>query len=315
VVESYTVDGKVVAMPHHAYVGILFYRPELLRKYGYREPPTTWQQLETMATRIQSGERAEGKKDFWGYVWQGGIDEDLTCSGLEWQISEGGGRIIEQDQKISVNNPHTIKAWQRAARWVGSISPPGVVAYGKWDAQNVWASGNAAFLHSWMGDYGLLSRSWPFSGSSSVTFSEFGLANIPGGTAGQGGTLGGNGLGVSKTSTHPNEALELIRFLVRRDAERMRESDRSAGPSNLEVFGLPSIITAYPGLTKSGDRRGGLVVRPSIVAGAKYEDVTRAYIGELHSVLTGEKPPAAAAAELERQLVEITGFQTGAPSK
>jgi hypothetical protein len=51
------------------------------------------------------------------------------------------------------------------------------------------------------------------------------------------------------------------------------------------------------------------------VAGAKYEDVTRAYIEELHSVLTGEKPPAAAAAELERQLVEITGFQTGAPSK
>ena len=315
VVESYTVDGKVVALPHHAYVGILFYRPDLLRKYGYRDPPTTWQQLETMATRIQSGERAGGKKDFWGYVWQGGIDEDLTCSGLEWQISEGGGRIIEHDRKISVNNPHTIKAWQRAARWIGSISPPGVVAYGKWDAQNVWASGNAAFLRSWMGDYGLLSRSWPFSGSPSVGISEFGLANVPGGVAGQGGTLGGNGLAVSKTSTHPSEALQLIRFLIQRDARRMQESDRSAGPSNLEVFGLPSIITAYPGLTKSRDRRGALVVRPSIVAGTKYEDVTRAYIQELHSVLTGKKNSAAAAAELERQLVEITGFQTGAPSK
>jgi trehalose/maltose transport system substrate-binding protein len=108
------------------------YRSDLLRRYGYREPPKTWDELETMATRIQAGERAKGEKDFWGYVWQGGISEDLTCSGLEWQISEGGGRIVENDKTISVSNPLAVRAWKRAARWVGSISPPGVVAYGKW---------------------------------------------------------------------------------------------------------------------------------------------------------------------------------------
>jgi trehalose/maltose transport system substrate-binding protein len=144
VVNSYTVDGKVLAIPHHAYVGTLFYRPDLLRKYKYSEPPKTWNELETMAARIQAGERAKGDRDFWGYVWQGGIDEDLTCNGLEWQVSEGGGQIIEDDHTISVNNPRAVKAWQRAARWIGSISPPGVVAYGKWDAQNVWGSGRAA---------------------------------------------------------------------------------------------------------------------------------------------------------------------------
>ena len=315
VLESYMVDGKVVAIPHHAYIGVLFYRPDLLRKYGYREPPKTWQQLEAMATRIQSGERAAGKKDFWGYVWQGGIDEDLTCSGLEWQISEGGGQIIEHDKKISVNNSQVRKAWQRAARWVGSISPPGVIAYGKWDAQNVWASGNAAFLRSWTGDYALTSRGWPFSGSPPVGISEFGLTNVPGGTAGQGSTLGGNGLAVSRTSMHPSEALELVRFLVRRDAQRKRESDRYEVPSNLELFDLPAIITVYSGHIKSRDRHGGLIARPSVAAGPKYEDVTRAYIREVHSVLAGEKTPAAAAAELEKQLVEITGFPTGPPSK
>jgi signal transduction histidine kinase len=55
------------------------------------------------------------------------VDEDLTCSSLEWQISDAGGRIIEDDKTISVNNPRVIRAWQPAARWVGSISPPGVV--------------------------------------------------------------------------------------------------------------------------------------------------------------------------------------------
>src|SRR5260370_37292435 len=109
-----------------------------------------------MATRIQAGERAKVQKDFWGYVWQGGVSEDLTCAGLEWQMSDGGGRIVEADRTISVNNPRAIRAWQRAARWVGSISPPGVVAYEKWDAENVWLAGMAPFHRAWLSDYSLI---------------------------------------------------------------------------------------------------------------------------------------------------------------
>jgi trehalose/maltose transport system substrate-binding protein len=44
------------------------YGPDLLRQYGYREPPETWDELERMAVRIQAGERAKGQKDFWGYA-------------------------------------------------------------------------------------------------------------------------------------------------------------------------------------------------------------------------------------------------------
>jgi trehalose/maltose transport system substrate-binding protein len=69
-VSSYTVHGKVVAVPFHTHVGVLTYRTDLLREYGYSHPPQTWDELESMAARIQAGERAKGRKDFWGYVWQ-----------------------------------------------------------------------------------------------------------------------------------------------------------------------------------------------------------------------------------------------------
>jgi trehalose/maltose transport system substrate-binding protein len=315
VLASYTVNDEVLAVPHHVYVGVLFYRPDLLRAYGYREPPKTWEQLESMATRIQEGERAKGKKDFWGYVWQGGIDEDLTCNGLEWQVSEGGGRIIENNRTVSINNQQTIRTWQRAAGWVGSISPPSVVAYGKWDAQNVWGSGRAAFLRSWQGDYSLVTRGWPFSGSPPVKINEFGVTTVPGGRGGRVAALGGNGLAVSRSSAHPREALELIRFLLRKDAELMGAARPSEAPTGLELYELPAILKAYPELQKSEESRGGLVARPSVAAGSKYEDVTRSYIRAVHAVLTGEKVPSVAAADLEKELVEITGFRTGPPSE
>jgi trehalose/maltose transport system substrate-binding protein len=87
-IASFTVEGKVVSIPYHMQIGVLAYRTDLLRKYGYTRPPSTWDELERMAARIQAGERAEGKKDFWGYVWQGAAAEGLTCNALEWQVSQ-----------------------------------------------------------------------------------------------------------------------------------------------------------------------------------------------------------------------------------
>jgi trehalose/maltose transport system substrate-binding protein len=308
VVASYTADDKLVAIPRHAYVGVLLYRTDLLQRYGYRKPPKTWDELEMMAGRIQAGERAKGEKGFWGYVWQGAAGEGLTCSGLEWQVGEGGGRIIEDDKTISVNNLQVVRAWQRAARWVGSISPPGVLAYGKSDADNVWFSGKAAFLRAWVSDYSLIS-SHPPPGNAT----QFGVTSVPGGRAGRAGTLGGNGLAISRTSGHPHEALELIRFLLRRDAQLLRAEDHSAPADDLELYELPAILDPYPRVAKLNQNLGGVAARPSIAAGQKYEDVSRAYIRELHSVLAGEKNPSVAAADLEKELVEITGFRTGTP--
>jgi len=81
----------------------------------------------------------------------------------------------------------------------------------------------------------------------------------------------------------------------------------------LEPFELPARLESYPQLAQLGRHGGAVVARPSTVTGQNYESVTRAYIRAVHSVLTGEKIPAAAAAALEKELVEITGFKPGLP--
>jgi trehalose/maltose transport system substrate-binding protein len=305
---SFTVHNKLVAMAYRADIGLLFYRTDLLRQYGYREPPRTWDELESMAARIQAGERAKGRKEFWGFVWQGAADEGLTCDALEWQAAEGGGRIIEENQAISVNNPQAIRAWQRAARWVGSISPPGVVGYREWDSLNVWVAGDAAFMRNWPSAY------VDSQAAGSPLRNKFDIALLPGGKAGRVGTLGGWGLAVSRFSTHPREALELVRYLSRRDVQVKRSRVLSQPPTLPELYNLPEVLEPNPRFNLLSQAfRTGMVSRPSNVTGKKYQDVTDAYIQAVHSVLTVEKSAPEAAAALEHELVRTTGFKTGPP--
>src|SRR5262245_32057300 len=268
VVAPFSVGGKVVAIPYRMQLGVLLYRKDLLRKYGYAAPPRTWDELETMAARIQEAERARGERDFWGYVWQGAATEGLTCDALEWQASQGGGRIVEDDKTVSVNNPQAVQSWQRAARWVGSISPPGVVAYREWDSANAWSAGKAAFFRTWESAPYL--PDWVDPGKTRVRGSPvedtIGVTRLPGGRSGSVGTLGGAGFGVSRASAHPRESLELLRFLSRRRLELGKTPARKRGPESPEVHDLPSLL-APPRSAGRAPPPSDVVSRPSIVTG------------------------------------------------
>jgi trehalose/maltose transport system substrate-binding protein len=310
---SYESDGKLVAIPYTVQVGVLQYRTDLLREYGYQQPPKTWDELENMAARIQAGERAKGNKDFWGYVWQGAAAEALTCNAIEWQAGAGGGRIIESNRTISVNNSAAIRSWQRAKHWIGWISPPSVLAYQELDSLNVFDKGGAAFGRIWGG--ASITRialfrqmHWRNSLAQNIT----GYTTIPGGLAGWAGTLGGSGLAVSEHSSHRKEAIELVRFLIRTQIHS-NQVDETAVVDRAGLHGADSVSEA--GRPSEAVIRTRLVIRPSTETGTQYEHVARAYVDAVHSVLTGEKSAPIAAAALEKELVRITGLPIGPPLK
>lgn len=296
-----TLNGQLVAMPYHADAGLLFYRTDLLREYGYKAPPSTWDELEKMAARIQKGERSKGNSDFWGFVWQGAASEALTCNALEWQVSEGGGRIIETDKTITVNNPETIRSWERAARWIGSISPPSVTAYREWDSLNIWRSGNAAFMRNWLTSFLTI--------ENSGIKGKFAATLLPTGRAGRAATLGGASLSIYRNTRYPKEAAALVRYLCRRDVELARAKATSQPPVMPGLYDIPEILAVRPHFVELKQIfNQGVVERPSIEIGQKYEQASAAYFNAVHAVLTRQKSAAAAAAGLERDLIQITGF-------
>jgi trehalose/maltose transport system substrate-binding protein len=302
-VANNVVQGRLVAIPYHANVGILFFRTDLLREHGYRDPPRTWPELEVMARAIQKGQRAKGHEDFWGYVWQGAPYEGLTCNALEWQASSGGGRIVEDDGRISVNNPRAIAAWSRGAAWIGDISPPEVVGHREAEAQEAFRSGHAAFMRAWPSNYS------PTQDGTSSVRGQFDITFVPGGSDGHAMVLGENALAVSRYSHHVDEAIALVRYLSRRDVQLGRSRLTSLPPTIPDLYDDPEVVADNSYYTPLKQVfLGGALSRPSSVTGHKYAQVSRAYFRAVHSVLTRQQTPAAAAAALERELVWLTGF-------
>ncbi|HVI09478.1 MAG TPA: extracellular solute-binding protein [Candidatus Binatia bacterium] len=302
-----TVDGKLAALPCVIDVGLLFYRTDLLAKYGYRAPPRTWDELEQMAERIQAGERARSRKDFWGFVWEGALSESVTCNALEWQASEGGGMIVENNL-VTVNNPQAARALARAARWVGSISPPGVVAYKEWDAYNIWQAGQAAFMRNWAtSHFGEL-----FQGA--IPRDQFDIAALPRGRARNASTVGGRAYAVSRHSLYPRESTMLVRFLCRPDIQLARIRKIGGSPTIPELYNDPGMLAANPYFsTILKTYQNDKVWRPSAQTGKLYPALSRAYYRAVHEILEDKKPASGVLSGLEVELMQITGMKAAAP--
>jgi trehalose/maltose transport system substrate-binding protein len=308
IIQNNTVSGALVGIPWFTDAGLLYYRTDLLEKYGYDAPPGTWAELEEMAAAIQAGERAEGNADFWGYVWQGNAYEGLTCDALEWVYSNGGGQIISPDGMITINNENAIDAIDQAAAWVGTISPAGVTGFQEEDARNMFQAGNAAFMRNWPYAYSL------GNADDSVIAGIFDVAPLPFGDSGHGAaTLGGWQLAVSAYSENPEVAADVALFLTSPEEQKIRAVEGSFNPTVMSLYQDDDVCTASPFRCQLYDVFINAVARPSTATAPQYNEVSTLFFQAVHSVLTGDVDALTALEELELDLEDLLGFEVGTP--
>ena len=300
IVETNTVDGRLVAMPWFADAGLLYYRQDLLEKYG-RPVPQTWQELTETATIIQDGERKAGNGDFWGYVWQGRAYEGLTTNALEWVASHGGGTIIDADGAITIDNPQAAAGLRQAAGWVDTISPPGILNYAEEESRGVFQAGNAAFMRNWPYAWALAQA------DDSTVRGKVGVAPLPkGGPEGRpAASLGGQQLAVSRYSEHPEIAADLVMYLTGAEEQKRRAIAGSFNPTIPALYDDPAILEAAPFIGELADVFSNAVARPATVTGEDYNKVSNAFFNAVHSVLSGSAEPEEALTDLDRDLTRI----------
>ncbi|WP_138464528.1 ABC transporter substrate-binding protein [Poseidonocella sp. HB161398] len=302
IIESQTVDGRLVALPLYTDAPALYYRADLLEKYG-AGVPRSWEELTETAARIQAEERAAGNGDFWGFVWQGNAYEGLSCNALEWLASSGGGHVVEADGAISVNNPAAIEALELAAGWVGTISPPGVLAYQEEEARGVWQTGNALFMRNWPYAYAL------GNGADSPVKGLFGVAPLPAGgdDGGSAATLGGWNVAVSKYSQHQEAAISLALYLAGPEAQKAGALGEAHLPTLVALYDDPEIAAAQPIVPRWKEIFEQAVPRPSAPTKGAYNEVSARFWSAVHETLSGQGSAAENLELLELDLDDLKG--------
>nr|QIQ10659.1 putative ABC transporter-binding protein [uncultured bacterium] len=302
IIESQTVNGKLVALPAFTDAPALYYRKDLLEKYG-KEVPKTWSELAATAKEVMDGERAAGNPDMQGFVFQGNAYEGLTCDALEWVKSHGGGQIVEADGTISINNENAIAALEAAKSWVGTIAPQGVLAYQEEESRGVWQLGNSVFMRNWPYAYVL------GNGDDSKVKGLFDVTTLPVGKDGDpsAATLGGWNVAVSKYSRNPDEAIKLAMFLASVEVQKERAIKQSNLPTIISLYDDADIAAAQPIIPRWKDVFLNAVPRPSAPTKVKYNEVSSLFWSAVHDTLSGNGSAAENLELLEAKLTDLKG--------
>jgi trehalose/maltose transport system substrate-binding protein len=280
IIQSDTVGGKLVAMPWFGDFGMLYYRTDLLKKYGYSKPPTTWTQLFAMAKKIQDGEKASNP-NFSGFVFQGNAYEGLTCDALEWIASSGGGTFINSSKKADINNPKAAAILDLFRQNIGVTTPRGVTTYQEGEAQTAFTDGDAAFERNWPYAYSLNEA------KGSKVAGKFAVAPLPHGAGGHSvATVGGWQLAVSKYSKHQDAAIEFVRYMTSKAVEKFDTITNSNVPTIPSLANDPQVKKAAPYLNPA-TANVPRATRPSTVLGVKYNEGSKDIYQAISRILNG----------------------------
>lgn len=300
-IKNNTYQGKLIAMPWFVDAGLLYYRKDLLQKYG-EKTPETWDDMAATAKKIQDAERKAGNDKMWGYVWQGKAYEGLTCNALEWVASFNGGTIVDASGKVTINNPGAVKALKTAQGWVGTISPKGVLSYGEEEARGAFQAGNAVFMRNWPYAWGLANS------ADSVIKGKVGVMALPKGSAEGNGaaTMGGQELAVSKFSKHPELAIDLVMFLTGKDEQKRRALVGAYHPTIQSLYQDKDILASNPFIASLASTFVNATPRPSTPTGGNYNKVSSEFWNAVYGVLSDHNDPAASLKSLDEKLRKIS---------
>lgn len=293
-VEAGRYKGKLYRIPLRSDAGMLYYRTDLLEQIGAK-PPETFEDLIKTSQQLQ-----KKKATRWGYVWQGAQYEGLPAMFVEILEGFGGFWVNSETNEVGLDQPEAIKAVEFLRSVIDkSISPPGVTSYREEDTRRLFVSGESAFL-----------RNWPYvwataNEEGSEIKGKVGIkpmVHIPG--AKSGACLGGWGMGIAKTSKHPQEALKAIQYFTSKEAQRRFTLETASISSRQDLFSDPEIITKYPHYPKFQKLVESAVLRPPIAQYAQSSDILQRYLNAALSnrSLSVEKTMKAAANETRNLL-------------
>jgi len=293
--EAASVDGRPYGVPWLMDAGVLFYRVDLLARYGF-EPPETYAELARQARAIMEGEQDPRLA---GFLWQGKQYEGMVVNAFE-QIWANGGRVLAPDGRVTVERPEVVEALGFMRRLITSGASPGwVTAADEELSRRSFNAGRAVFHRNWPYAIDLFeARDSPIRGKVGMTR----LPRHPGGE--RVSALGGWSLTIPRGSRHPEAAWELISFLTGEHAQKAMALGAGFKPTRHALYQDPELTRYQPYLPSLYPLMQAARPRPVT---PYYLMISQILQPEWSAVLVGIKSPEAAVASAKVRLLHLLG--------
>jgi trehalose/maltose transport system substrate-binding protein len=288
-------EGRLYAVPWYVDAGMLYYRKDLLDKYGFA-PPTTFEALANTAKIILA---KENDPALHGFIWQGRQYEGLVCTALEF-IWGNGGDVIDSTGRVAIADHPAVEALAFMRRLIAEkISPPLVTTAIEEMTRHVFGNGRAVFMRNWPYAWSLMqTEGSPVRGKVGITV----MPHFKGGKSAA--TLGGWQLGVNRFSPHKEAAILLVKFLLRRESQKFIALHTGLKPAWKDLYDDPELRAAQPFVAD---------LLPVMMA-ARPRPVTPYYLmmsqilqAEFSAIIAGIKSPEQGLDEARRQIEFLLG--------
>ncbi|MGE5301044.1 MAG: ABC transporter substrate-binding protein [Acidobacteriota bacterium] len=292
-IEAVTYRGRVYAVPWYIDAGVLYYRKDLLGKYGF-QPPRAWSELVKTAQYI-----TEREPGLYGFIWQGKQYEGLVCNVLEYFWGSGGA--VLDNGKVVIDSRENIEAltFMRDLIVKYRVTPRLVTTTTEEPSRQIFGNGKALFMRNWPYAWNI------FEKKGSAVRGKVGVSRLPSFPPHpSASTLGGWQLGINKYSRNPEAAGRLIRFLASPEAEKTLALTVGYKPPRKSLYHDTELRAQQPFIAGLYDVF--MQARPRPVS-PYYMMMTQVMQPEFSGAISGIKTPEAALASASEQIAHILG--------
>jgi len=290
-VDAATYFNKLYGLPQNSDGGLLFYRTDLLKKYGIANPPTSFDEMKADCDKIIAGEK---DSKLGCYAGQFNKYEGLTVN-FDEAVHGAGGVIVGEDGKPNVATPEATKGLQTLTDWFkdGHI-PKAAITWTEEEGRTAFQHGELIFHRNWGYVYNHAEND-----KDSTVKGKFATAPLPGITGPGVSSLGGHSNAIAKYADNKGTALDYLKFVASPEAQKSNTLATSNAPALEATYSDPDILKKFPFYPTELKSIQGAKPRPKAV---EYGDVTLAIQDAAYGALQGQTQPDAALQALQAKL-------------
>ncbi|HEY3871186.1 MAG TPA: ABC transporter substrate-binding protein [Actinocrinis sp.] len=290
-VTSLTYNKQTYAVPLFTDNAFLFYRKDLLQQANL-PVPTTWEQLQTEAAKLQSLGLVK-----YGFAAQFDSYEGLTCDWTEFAADAGAASVNADGTKSTIDSAAAQKALTYMRGLISSgVAPAAITTFQEQQSESLFTSGQVAFLRNWT--YAYADSNTP--GTSQVV-GKVGVTNLPTfqGETGPGYSVtGGWNLYINPHSKNIAADVDFLKWMTGTQAQTIMAEQGGEIPVVASVLQNAQVQASNPAYPIAAKNK--LNARPSYVP--QYSQISEAIYNNINAALSGSVSPQSALSAANSQI-------------